>query len=71
MPTGSHAVGFSEHPKLIDVTSDEIAHRWTEINRGRHQHSYRPLIGARRAASTPCHGSGGAGLGCSGFGLTE
>lgn len=47
MPMGKHAVGFYEHPKLINSTTGEIILRWTEFRTGRHRSSYRiaPLQG--------------------------
>jgi hypothetical protein len=40
MPMGTHAIGFYEHPKLIDVTTGDISHRWTDLRTGRHGGSY-------------------------------
>lgn len=57
MPMGQSRVGFYEHPKLIDVSSCEIVHRWTEFNTGRHQHSYRaqPLEGPNATPPLALH----------------
>jgi hypothetical protein len=44
---GTHTLGFYEHPKLIEVTTGTIVHRWPEFGTGRHRSSYRvtPLQG--------------------------
>ena len=34
MPMGAHAIGFYEHPKLIDTRTGQIVHRWPEISSG-------------------------------------
>jgi len=38
-PLGTHAISFYDHPKLIDVTTGEVVHRWTEFRTGRHRSS--------------------------------
>lgn len=39
LPFGEFVVGLHEHPKLIDLRTGKITHRWTEFNSGRHNSS--------------------------------
>ncbi len=39
MPFGDHVVGLYEHPKLIDLRSGGIVHRWEELASGKQQSS--------------------------------
>jgi len=40
MPMATHAVSFYEHPKLIEVATGQVVHRWTEFRTGRHRRSF-------------------------------
>jgi hypothetical protein len=39
MPPGEFAVGFFEHPKLIELKAGRIVHRWEELAGGRQNSS--------------------------------
>jgi hypothetical protein len=40
MPMATHALSFYEHPKLIEVATGQVVHRWTEFRTGRHRRSF-------------------------------
>jgi hypothetical protein len=45
MPVGEHAVGFYEYPKLIEIASGDVVHRWEELKSGRQSSSLIHYVG--------------------------
>ncbi|HZS09316.1 MAG TPA: hypothetical protein VFD58_31065 [Blastocatellia bacterium] len=39
MPLGEFAVGFYEHPKLIEIATGKIIHRWSDVGSGKQDSS--------------------------------